>query len=208
MRSTFDLRRNPDPHGRSSASSMSECGVQVIQSGTMSKVTAKKRNVEEDEEQLPMFDKSADEAGHLDDSDEGNEDLSDSEESVFSGLEDSGSDDDDDDGDDDEEEEVCDDDEVATDSMKEETNVNEKAESIKKTSETSFKPQAEDKTAKVTKLRKKKNVPEEGEGVEKSGKSGTNSGLKLSSQVDEYEQDTSDEEAQNHSKLFENQKLP
>lgn len=31
--------------------------------------------------------------GHLDDSDEGNDDLSDSEESVFSGLEDSGSDD-------------------------------------------------------------------------------------------------------------------
>lgn len=36
--------------------------------------------------------------GHLDDSDEGNE-LSDSEESVFSGLEDSGSDDDDDEAD-------------------------------------------------------------------------------------------------------------
>lgn len=36
---------------------------------------------------------------HLDDSDEGNDDLSDSEESVFSGLEDSGSDDESDDDD-------------------------------------------------------------------------------------------------------------
>ncbi|KAL7830745.1 hypothetical protein SRHO_G00318720 [Serrasalmus rhombeus] len=193
MRSTFDLRRNPDPHGRRSASSMSECGVQVIRSGSMSKVTAKKRNVEEGEEQLPMFD----EAGHLDDCDEENEDLSDSEESVFSGLEDSGSDDDDDDDEEEEEEEEegCDgDDDVETDSVKEGTNVNEMAKSMKKTSESSFKPQAEDKAAKVTKLRKEKSVPEEGEGVEKSGKSGTDSGLTLSSQVDEYEQDTSDEE--------------
>ncbi|GAA6088739.1 ribosome biogenesis protein bop1 [Tachysurus ichikawai] len=71
---------------------MSEFRDETQQNGAMSKVTSKKRNVEEDEEKLFATD------AHLDgDDDDDDDDLSDSEESVFSGLEDSGSDDDDDD---------------------------------------------------------------------------------------------------------------
>ncbi|KAI1901592.1 hypothetical protein AGOR_G00035990 [Albula goreensis] len=66
---------------------------------TMSKAkgkSVKRQNAEEDEEQLPIFSHEGDASV-----DEDEEDLSDSEESVFSGLEDSGSDSDDD-GDDEE----------------------------------------------------------------------------------------------------------
>ncbi|XP_072531109.1 ribosome biogenesis protein bop1 [Salminus brasiliensis] len=169
---------------------MSESGAETVQNGRMSKAKAKRSIVEEEkeqEEQLPMFDKNADKVGHLDDSDEENEDLSDSEDSVFSGLEDSGTeeeDDDDDDGEDasDEEEE-------------DEEDNNNKAEEDPATGETSLTPQTEDKTAKTRKLKKKKkSVVSEGEAEEEHGKSGRESGLKISSQVDEYEQDTSDEE--------------
>ncbi|KAK1804769.1 hypothetical protein P4O66_003617 [Electrophorus voltai] len=84
----------------------------------MSKVKAKKRTVEENEEQFPMFAKSDNDAGGLDD-DDGNDDLSDSEESVFSGLEESGSDDEDDD-----EQENC-----LADSEEEEANLSEEVKS-------------------------------------------------------------------------------
>ncbi|TRY91277.1 hypothetical protein DNTS_035674 [Danionella cerebrum] len=72
-------------------------------SGTMSKLKTKKRQIEEkDDEQLPIFDKDDGAKGvHLDEGDEDQADLSDSEESVFSGLEDSGSDSDDEEDDDD-----------------------------------------------------------------------------------------------------------
>lgn len=59
--------------------------------------------------QLPIFDKDGGKDGHLDDGDEDQGDLSDSEESVFSGLEDSGSD-----SDDEEEEEDGDEEEDGT----------------------------------------------------------------------------------------------
>lgn len=75
--------------------------------------------------------------GHLDDSDEGNDDLSDSEESVFSGLEDSGSDDESDSSEKAEE----------LDSAEEEIEINENgkntsdAESSKPSTKTAGKPQ-------------------------------------------------------------------
>lgn len=56
--------------------------------------------------QLPIFDKDGGKDGHLDDDDDEDQaDLSDSEESIFSGLEESGSDSDDEEEDEDDEEE-------------------------------------------------------------------------------------------------------
>ncbi|MCI4392300.1 hypothetical protein PGIGA_G00144370 [Pangasianodon gigas] len=164
---------------------MPESGPETQLNGAMSKVKSKKRNVEEDEEELFTRD-----SGHLDDSDEGNDDLSDSEESVFSGLEDSGSDDESDD--DEEAEEI--------DSAEEEADINEngkstsEAESSEPSTKTAGKPQTEDKTAKNRKLKKEKHEAEKDETEEKSLKSDRASGLNTSSQVDEYDQDTSDEE--------------
>ncbi|KAB5531118.1 hypothetical protein PHYPO_G00137210 [Pangasianodon hypophthalmus] len=159
---------------------MPESGPETQHNGAMSKVKSKKRNVEEDEEELFTPD-----SGHLDDSDEGNDDLSDSEESVFSGLEDSGSDDESDD--DEEAEEI--------DSAEEEADINENGKSTSEPStKTAGKPQTEDKTAKNRKLKKEKHVAEKDETEEKSLKSDRASGLNTSSQVDEYDQDTSDEE--------------
>ncbi|MCJ8746521.1 hypothetical protein PDJAM_G00142720 [Pangasius djambal] len=169
----------------SRSSGMPESGPETQHNGAMSKVKSKKRNVEEDEEELFTTD-----SGHLDDSDEGNADLSDSEESVFSGLEDSGSDDESDD--DEEAEEI--------DSSEKEADINEngkstsEAESSEPSTKTAGKPQTEDKTAKNRKLKKEKHVAEKDETEEKSLQSDRASGLNASSPVDEYDQDTSDEE--------------
>ncbi|KAK3512054.1 hypothetical protein QTP70_028655, partial [Hemibagrus guttatus] len=149
---------------------MPELRAGAQKNGAMSKVKSKKRNVEEDEEKLFTTD-----GGHLDDRDEGDDDLSDSEESVFSGLEDSGSDDES--GDDDEEAEEI--------NLAEEADVNENGKSVSEAdrSETSGKHQ--DQKDKNRKPQKEKQVAEtEGKRVKSSG----------SAQVDEYDQDTSDEE--------------
>ncbi|KAI5091547.1 hypothetical protein C0J45_18753 [Silurus meridionalis] len=98
---------------------MPESGSELKRNVAMSKVQAKKRNVQEEEDEDELFTPLS---GHLDDSDEGNDDLSDSEESVFSGLEDSGSDD-----------ESSDDDEEAEeiDSAEEEAGVSENGKSTR-----------------------------------------------------------------------------
>uniref|UniRef100_A0A8B9JLZ9 BOP1 N-terminal domain-containing protein n=1 Tax=Astyanax mexicanus TaxID=7994 RepID=A0A8B9JLZ9_ASTMX len=100
-----------------------------------------------------MFDRNADKVGHLDDTDEEKEDLSDSEESVFSGLEDSGTDDDDDEEDDGDDDEDDGDDASGEEEEEQDEENHNKVEEDPAAGETSLTPQ-----------------------------------------VDEYEQDTSDEE--------------
>ncbi|XP_023831054.1 ribosome biogenesis protein bop1 isoform X2 [Salvelinus sp. IW2-2015] len=155
--------------------------------GTMNKAkvkSAKKRVAEEDNDQLPIFDKDVTEKA----GEEGDEDLSDSEESVFSGLEDSGSDideEEEDDGDDEEEDE--DDAALILD------------ENLKNSSgaETSAEP-AEPKQGKKTasketrKMKKGKGGAIDGRG--EKGLTTTFQGLATAQQGDEYEHDTSDEE--------------
>ncbi|MBN3321804.1 BOP1 protein, partial [Atractosteus spatula] len=70
---------------------MSAAFSEIVQNGSMSRKAKEKsfkRTAEEDEEQLPLFQKAGSQGSDV----EEDEDLSDSEESVFSGLEDSGSD--------------------------------------------------------------------------------------------------------------------
>ncbi|XP_062846345.1 ribosome biogenesis protein bop1 [Trichomycterus rosablanca] len=158
---------------------MPQSGSKTQLNGTMSKVKSKKRIAEVDEEQLPMFGK----AGHLDDSDE-NEDISDSEESVFSGLEDSGSDD------------KSDDDDSEVDSAEEFTkeNDNEKSDDDEPSTKTMSKPQTEKQSAKKKKLVKKKQKKSLEEKSEENEAADEKSGQNITAQVDEYEHDTSDEE--------------
>uniref|UniRef100_W5L0F0 BOP1 N-terminal domain-containing protein n=1 Tax=Astyanax mexicanus TaxID=7994 RepID=W5L0F0_ASTMX len=143
-----------------------------------------------------MFDKNADKVGHLDDTDEEKEDLSDSEESVFSGLEDSGTDDDDDEEDDGDDDDDDDGDDASGEEEEEQDEENHnKVEKDPAAGETSLTPQVIIFTlSKSRKLKKKKSVTSGGDEEEERGKSERDSGLKISSQVDEYEQDTSDEE--------------
>nr|XP_046183162.1 ribosome biogenesis protein bop1-like isoform X1 [Oncorhynchus gorbuscha] len=148
---------------------------------TMSKAkekSAKKRVVEEDDDQLPIFDKDVTEkkAGEEDDAD-----LSDSEESVFSGLEDSGSDSHDEEEDAEEgDDEEDDDDAVILDEI------------LTKSSgvETATEPPATDKNTPtqpdVKTAPKQKRKMKKDDGGEK--------GLTTTRHGDEYEHDTSDEE--------------
>nr|XP_029518719.1 ribosome biogenesis protein bop1-like [Oncorhynchus nerka] len=160
--------------------------------GTMSKAkvkSAKKRAAEEDNDQLPIFDKDVTEKA----GEEGDEDLSDSEESVFSGLEDSGSDideEEEDDGDDEEEEEEDDDDDAAVILD----------ENLKNSSgaETSAEPaepkQQGKKTASKEKRKMKKGKGGAIDGRGEKGLTSTFQGLATAQPGDEYEHDTSDEE--------------
>ncbi|XP_030644930.1 ribosome biogenesis protein bop1 [Chanos chanos] len=157
--------------------------------------SSKKRNIEEDEEQLPIFDNNNKNAGALD-NDEGDSDVSDSEESVFSGLEDSGSDsdDDDDDDDDDVEEEDADEDLDNEDAnVKANGQSSGDAETTERPSDDVSKPKHDEKSSKGKRMKKKERKKERGEGEEKE-KSDGDAGLKVLAQVDEYEHDTSDEE--------------
>ncbi|XP_031644731.1 ribosome biogenesis protein bop1 isoform X1 [Oncorhynchus kisutch] len=158
--------------------------------GTMSKAkvkSAKKRAAEEDNDQLPIFDKDVTEKA----GEEGDEDLSDSEESVFSGLEDSGSDidEEEDDGDDEEEEEEEDDDAAVI-----------LDENLKNSSgaETSAEPaepkQQGKKTASKEKRKMKKGKGGAIDGRGEKGLTTTFQGLATAQPGDEYEHDTSDEE--------------
>nr|XP_029514692.1 ribosome biogenesis protein BOP1 isoform X1 [Oncorhynchus nerka] len=154
---------------------------------TMSKAkekSAKKRVVEEDDDQLPIFDKDVTEkkAGEEDDAD-----LSDSEESVFSGLEDSGSDSHDEEEDAEEgDDEEDDDDAVILDEI------------LMKSSgvETATEPPATDKNTPtqpdVKTAPKQKRKMKKGEGVAMDD--GGEKGLITTRHGDEYEHDTSDEE--------------
>ncbi|XP_065140570.1 ribosome biogenesis protein bop1 [Paramisgurnus dabryanus] len=166
---------------------------------TMTKIKSKKRNIEENEdEQLPIFDKDSGKDGHLDDDDddEGEADLSDSEESVFSGLEDSGSDSDDEDDDDEDED---DDDDDGPGLKSSDVEEDEKTDGdVKLSTKDLTKPQSDikdskDKKMKMKKKKKKKKTSGEKD-AEQSVTSQRDGGLNVSSQVDEYEQDTSDEE--------------
>ncbi|KTG37678.1 hypothetical protein cypCar_00029180, partial [Cyprinus carpio] len=204
-------------------------------SGTMSKVKNKKRNLEENEdEQLPIFDKDGGKDGHLDDGDEDQGDLSDSEESVFSGLEDSGSDSDDEEEEEDDEEEEdgteekssdVEEDKAAGGDGDDQLSAKEVTEPQRPIAALSDAHQAEVNAAagdvmipgripaapaavcliqrrpcsrrtdgQHSKEKKKKKKTAGKEGGEESVVSARDSGLQTSSQVDEYEHDTSDEE--------------
>ncbi|XP_036809353.1 ribosome biogenesis protein bop1 isoform X2 [Oncorhynchus mykiss] len=154
--------------------------------GTMSKAkekSAKKRVVEEDDDQifqLPIFGKDEKKAGEEDDAD-----LSDSEESVFSGLEDSGSDSHDEEEDAEEGDDEEDDDAVILDEILT------KSRGV----ETATEPPATDKntpTPDVKTAPKQKRKMKKGEGVAMDD--GGEKGLSTTRLGDEYEHDTSDEE--------------
>ncbi|KAI5607023.1 ribosome biogenesis protein bop1 [Silurus asotus] len=163
---------------------MPESGSELKRNVAMSKVQAKKRNVQEEEDEDELFTPLS---GHLDDSDEGNDDLSDSEESVFSGLEDSGSDDESsDDADDEEAEEEA--------GVSENGKSTREAESSESFTKTVGKAQTDDKTAKNRKPKKENRMAKKDDTEDKSVKSDRVGGLNVSSQVDEYDHDTSDEE--------------
>ncbi|XP_048848818.1 ribosome biogenesis protein bop1 [Brienomyrus brachyistius] len=166
--------------------------------------SGKKRVVEEDDDQLSLFKIDKDGFPKKLEKEDNDDDLSDSEESVFSGLEDSGSDSDDDDADDDDDddddgtvEETKDTDEESLDKDNDEEATN---------FETSTEqPFSETREAKL----QGENASDGGKGARKARASrarGTESG-KLEQapelggqssgpppQGDEYEQDTSDEE--------------
>ncbi|KAF5908052.1 ribosome biogenesis protein BOP1, partial [Clarias magur] len=158
--------------------SMPESGAETRRTGGMRKVTEKRRHAEEEQEQ-ELF---TGDGTHLDDSDEGNEDLSDSEESVFSGLQDSGSDE--------ESEEEEEEDAEESDSEDEEADINENG----KSSESSSRPQSDNKTPKNRTLKKQKDAAEKNETEGESVGADRARGLGVPAQVDEYDQDTSDEE--------------
>ncbi|XP_036809352.1 ribosome biogenesis protein bop1 isoform X1 [Oncorhynchus mykiss] len=155
--------------------------------GTMSKAkekSAKKRVVEEDDDQifqLPIFGKDEKKAGEEDDAD-----LSDSEESVFSGLEDSGSDSHDEEEDAEEGDDEEDDDAVILDEILT------KSRGV----ETATEPPATDKNTPtqpdVKTAPKQKRKMKKGEGVAMDD--GGEKGLSTTRLGDEYEHDTSDEE--------------
>ncbi|XDV33798.1 hypothetical protein PO909_004072 [Leuciscus waleckii] len=154
----------------------------------MTKLKNKKRNIEENEDdQLPIFDKDGGKDGHLDDGDDDQADLSDSEESVFSGLEESGSDSDDED----EEEEEDGDEEKSSDVGEDKAASGDGDDRLSAKDVT--KPQSSGQNSKEKKRKKKKKAAGK-EGGEERVVSDRDSGLKVSSQVDEYEHDTSDEE--------------
>ncbi|XP_016401352.1 ribosome biogenesis protein bop1-like [Sinocyclocheilus rhinocerous] len=154
-------------------------------SGTMTKLKNKKRNLEENEdEQLPIFDKDGGKDAHLDDGDEDQGDLSDSEESVFSGLEESGSESDD------EEEDEEDGSEGKSSDIEEDKTADGDGDDQLSAKEV-IKPQTDGQNSKEKKKKKKAAGKEGGEECIASVR---DSGLQISSQVDEYEHDTSDEE--------------
>ncbi|KAG7458239.1 hypothetical protein MATL_G00236050 [Megalops atlanticus] len=158
---------------------------EVRQNGTMSKAkgkSVKRRNSEEDEEQ-PSFINSD---GEDDASKEEEEDLTDSEESVFSGLEDSGSDSDDEDDEDDEEGE-SDEDAPSADENGESSTAAEASE--KQSPAIGTKDKAQAKTAARKEGKKKGRSSGKLEQESESTRQPTVSPL-----VEEYEQDTSDEE--------------
>ncbi|KAJ8267638.1 hypothetical protein COCON_G00128100 [Conger conger] len=177
---------------------------ELQQNGTMSKAkgkSVKRRNSEEDEDQLPIF--NTDGEGHGLKDDEEDEDLSDSAESVFSGLEDSGSDSDDEDDDEDESDEK--------DEHKEAPTADSSSTSVELTSvekhplalpsKTKAKLQGQKQKSPLKEKMKKGRVSasEDGGGGGGVGESGQS---ELDSEVskpvpppkDEYEQDSSDEE--------------
>ncbi|XP_061110083.1 ribosome biogenesis protein bop1 [Conger conger] len=177
---------------------------ELQQNGTMSKAkgkSVKRRNSEEDEDQLPIF--NTDGEGHGLKDDEEDEDLSDSAESVFSGLEDSGSDSDDEDDDEDESDEK--------DEHKEAPTADSSSTSVELTSvekhplalpsKTKARLQGQKQKSPLKEKMKKGRVSasEDGGGGGGVGESGQS---ELDSEVskpvpppkDEYEQDSSDEE--------------
>ncbi|XP_041739468.1 ribosome biogenesis protein bop1 [Coregonus clupeaformis] len=162
--------------------------------GTMSKAkvkTAKKRVAEEDNDQLPIFDKDVTEKA----GEEGDEDLSDSEESVFSGLEDSGSDIDDEEEDDGDDEDEEDDDDAAVildENLKNSSDAETSAEPP--ASDKSTPKQQDEKTASKEKRKMKKDKGVSIDGRGEKGLTTTFQGLTTTQQGDEYEHDTSDEE--------------
>ncbi|XP_028819182.1 ribosome biogenesis protein bop1 isoform X1 [Denticeps clupeoides] len=133
--------------------------------------SAKRKSTPEDDEQLQLPVDGHD-AGEQED---GEEDLSDSEESVYSGLEDSGSDDDDDD-----------EDESAQESSDDEANPSDPV-TTKAVTEGEISEMVESPTMSKAKSTKSRAVPE----TENTGK---DKRLVSPPQADEYEQDTSDEE--------------
>nr|ACO14386.1 Ribosome biogenesis protein BOP1 [Esox lucius] len=171
---------------------MPTVNLELQKKGTMSKAkekSAKKRVAEEDDDQFPIFDKDIAEKENLEDED----DLSDSGESVFSGLEDSGSDSEEDgegDEDGDDEDEDC---AIISDEILKNDTV----------AETSAKPTATVKNTSKHQDEKlesagKKNI-KKGKGIvmEDGGEKGlttTFQGLTTTLPADEYDQDTSDEE--------------
>ncbi|KAI7799242.1 ribosome biogenesis protein bop1 [Triplophysa rosa] len=165
----------------------------------MSKLKSKKRNIDENEdEQLPIFEKDSGKDGHLDDDDddyEGQADLSDSEESVFSGLEESGSDSDD------EEDEEEDDDNVSGLKSSDVEEDERTGEDVQLSTKDITEPQSDSKGSKDKKKKKKKSSGEKKEDESVTMTSQRDEGLKILSHVDEYERDSSDEEV-NASKLL------
>ncbi|XP_057210906.1 ribosome biogenesis protein bop1 [Triplophysa rosa] len=161
-------------------------------SSTMSKLKSKKRNIDENEdEQLPIFEKDSGKDGHLDDDDddyEGQADLSDSEESVFSGLEESGSDSDD------EEDEEEDDDNVSGLKSSDVEEDERTGEDVQLSTKDITEPQSDSKGSKDKKKKKKKSSGEKKEDESVTMTSQRDEGLKILSHVDEYERDSSDEE--------------
>ncbi|XP_036372187.1 ribosome biogenesis protein bop1 [Megalops cyprinoides] len=161
---------------------------EVRQNGTMSKAkgkSVKRGNSEEDEEQLSFINSDGDD----DASKEKEEDLTDSEESVFSGLEDSGSDsndeDDEDDGDDEEGE--SDEDAPSADENGEDSTPAEESE--KQSPAIGTKDMAQAKTEPQKEGTKKRRSSRKLEQESDSTRQPTVAPL-----GDEYEQDTSDEE--------------
>ncbi|KAJ8334103.1 hypothetical protein SKAU_G00397420 [Synaphobranchus kaupii] len=184
---------------------MSVSKSELQQNGTMSKAkgkSVKRRNSEEDEEQLPIFKTDGEGTTTKDDKEE--DDLSDSEESVFSGLEDSGSDSDDEDDDegDDEADDQGDECEEKTPNADENGESSTSVELSEKRSP-ALPPRTKDK------LKGEKQKPPRKEKMEKGrvrasedGGGGESGQLEQDSELskpappqeDEYEQDTSDEE--------------
>ncbi|KAL0961920.1 hypothetical protein UPYG_G00333380 [Umbra pygmaea] len=176
---------------------MPTVNLELQKNGTMSKAkekSAKKRVAEDDDDQLPIFDKDVTEK---DDVEESDVDLSDSEESVFSGLEDSGSDSDDDeeDGEDDEDGDDEDEDDgyaiISNENMKECDNA-----------ETSIEPTAPESNTSKSRdgkslSKEKRKLKGQGLASEDGGETrltSTFQNLTTAGLGDEYEHDTSDEE--------------
>ncbi|XP_063041800.1 ribosome biogenesis protein bop1 [Engraulis encrasicolus] len=169
------------------------------------KETAKRKNTEEDDEKLPMFDEK-DATAIVGDED----DPSDSEESVYSGLEESGSDSDDDDDDDDDDEgddndgEEEEDDEDAAGDQEEEDGINISVEGLEIDANGESSDGATDvnKTKLAEKKSKKalmkKNKSSSGktttDGADEDSKVSRESGLGPLPLSNEYDDDTSDEE--------------
>lgn len=177
---------------------MSVSKIVLQQNGIMSKAkekSVKRRNSEEDEEQLPIF--NTDGGGSSPNDDE-EEDLSDSAESVFSGLEDSGSDSDDEDDNEESDDEYEEEAPTADENGETSTSVElPERQTPALPHRTKDKPQGKkQKPPQKEKMKKGRvSVAEDGREGE-SGRLEPNSDMSKPAppQEDEYEQDTSDEE--------------